>query len=662
MAIEKMVLLKIVGSLENMHDMLRELVFCENAHLNLNVENSSAYNNYLVIHQYESEIFGQPIYHGVDPGNIHNSCSDCLSTVETLAHGLDVELVIDKKFLLEKNYSFEDARSDLGKINSLWGSKISEINKKKKQIEKLAELRTKIDSVTDKSIQLNEVADLNYFDYEIGTFSAENKSRLKRNYENLSAIVLRIGVIKSSAEDLYMIIYPKQFKDETYNLLKSLNWNKLVIPKRYCCTIADMIKQIDAEIVQMQNEIKDMSASIEREWDDIKNQVLKIYNVFKLEDKLAELEARADFSNNSFVLDIWVNERDKSEVEKAIASVSEKYLIDEKSAKDFGNQVVPPTKLKNNWFSWPFEMIVKMYGLPAYHEIDPTPFLAITYCLAWGIMFGDIGQGLVYLLAGVFLMKKMPAPGHILMRLGGFSIVFGFVYGSFFGLEKKELPWLPGLLEGGPLDPKNIPSILAVGVLFGVIVLTVSFVIGIINALKKHDIEEGIFGKNGVAGYLFFISLVFTLVSLTGIINISTALCIAVLLISLVVMILKEPITNLVLKKSPLIHGEAGSYFTEAIFEGIETILNALSNAISFVRVGAFALNHAGLFLAFLVMSEVVTNPIAKIFILFLGNVLILTLEGLIVFIQGLRLQYYEMFSKYFEGGGIEFKPIKLNN
>ena len=76
MAIEKMVLLKIVGSLENMHDILKELIFCENAHLNLNVENSSAYNNYLVVHQYESEIDGQPIYNIVDPGNIHNSCSN----------------------------------------------------------------------------------------------------------------------------------------------------------------------------------------------------------------------------------------------------------------------------------------------------------------------------------------------------------------------------------------------------------------------------------------------------------------------------------------------------------------------------------------------------------------------------------------------------------
>ncbi len=126
-------------------------------------------------------------------------------------------------------------------------------------------------------------------------------------------------------------------------------------------------------------------------------------------------------------------------------------------------------------------------------------------------------------------------------------------------------------------------------------------------------------------------------------------------------MILKEPITNLILKKKPLIYGSVGSYFTESIFEGVETILNALSNAISFIRVGAFALNHAGLFLAFLVMSEMTTNVILKIIILFLGNVLILTLEGLVVFIQGLRLQYYEMFSKYFNGDGIEYNPIKLN-
>jgi V/A-type H+-transporting ATPase subunit I len=354
-----------------------------------------------------------------------------------------------------------------------------------------------------------------------------------------------------------------------------------------------------------------------------------------------------------------VTETDKISVEESIGTVTNKFVITEKKANEMGGQVKPPTKLKNNWFTKPFELIVKMYGMPSYNEIDPTPFLAITFCLMFGIMFGDIGQGFVYFMAGLIIHKKMESAGSLVMRLGGSSIVFGFVYGSFFGLEQTEIPWLPSLI-GRPLDPKNIPMILISGVVIGVVFLTISFIYGIINALRRGDVEEGLFGKNGLFGYLFFISLVFTGVAITGVINLPVIVPIIVLLLSLVIIILKEPVANLVLNKKPLIYGGVGSYFTESIFEGVETVLNALSNAISFIRVGAFALNHAGLFLAFLVMSEMTTNIVLKIIILFLGNVLILTLEGLVVFIQGLRLQYYEMFSKYFQGDGIEYDTIKL--
>ena len=100
---------------------------------------------------------------------------------------------------------------------------------------------------------------------------------------------------------------------------------------------------------------------------------------------------------------------------------------------------------------------------------------------------------------------------------------------------------------------------------------------------------------------------------------------------------------------------------TESIFEAIETILGTLSNSISFVRVGAFALNHAGLFLAFLVISRMMPNIFLQLLVLVIGNILILSLEGLVVLIQSLRLHYYEMFGKYFKGGGVAFKPIKLN-
>ncbi|MGD9567453.1 MAG: V-type ATP synthase subunit I [Sedimentibacter sp.] len=661
MAIEKMVLLKIIGSLDNMHPILRELIFCENAHLNLNVENSSAYNNFLAVHQYESEIIGSPIYNIIDPDNIHNSCNNCLSAVEELSQGLGIELKIDKNLLLENNYSLEQAKKDLSVIQLSIGGRVKEINQKRQQINELLDLREKIDSIIDKDVNFSKIANLNYFDYEVGSFSVENKSRLKKNYENLSAIVLKIGNIKTSSEDLYMIIYPKQFRDETDNLLKSLNWNKLVIPEEYIGSPAEKLAHIDSKIESMQKDIDSLNKSIEDDKEKNIKALFKIYNVFKLEDKIAELEQRADFGNNAFSLDVWIKDTDKEAIEKAISKVTDKYRISAKETKDFGDDVIAPTKLKNNWFSKPFEMIVNMYGLPAYDEIDPTPYIAISFCLAFGIMFGDIGQGFVYVLAGLFLRKKMEAAGGLAIRLGASSMIFGCVYGSLFGLEKHQYPWIPGLLHGSPLSPDNIPMILVAGIVFGILALTASYALGTINSLKNNNIEEGIFGKNGIFGYIFFISFIFTIIALTGIFNIPMSLPLTTLLISLVVLILKQPITSLVTGHRPLFHESPGEYLTESIFEAIETILGTLSNSISFVRVGAFALNHAGLFLAFLVISEMMPNLFLKILILIVGNILILSLEGLVVLIQSLRLHYYEMFGKYFKGGGVAFKPIKLS-
>jgi len=658
MAIENMSLLQIVGSLDEMHPILKKLIMSENVHLNLDTGN--AYNNKYLVHQYESNIIGTTTIKTVDYDNIENQCNKYLQIVEDLCNSLEIDLKIDKKNLTESSYSFINAQEDLLNLKTSIGYKAEEIKNKKLEIKDLLSFREKIDCIYDKTIKLDNISDLNYFEYEIGSLSSENKWRLKKNYENLSAIVLRIGIIKSSVEDMYIIIYPKQFKEETNNLLKSLNWNQLLIPEGIKGNPTQIIEQIDKTMVTLKSNISELSSIVELDKEEHKYILNKIYNTLVLEEKIGKLARQVDFGDNLFVVNVWVRDKDKISVEEAIGTVTNKFIITDKSARELGKQVKPPTKLINNWFVKPFELIVKMYGLPSYYEIDPTPFLAITFCLMFGIMFGDIGQGLVYFIAGLFLYKKMEDPGGILMRLGGSSIIFGFVYGSLFGLEQAELPWLPSLI-GRPLDPKNIPMILLMGVVFGIAVLTVSFIFGIINSFRRKDLEECLFGKNGVAGYLFFMSMVMIVVAITKIINLPVIIPVITLLFNLAVMILKEPITNIFLKKKPLIHGSVGNYFTESIFEAVETILNALSNGISFIRVGAFALNHAGLFLAFLVMSELTTNIILKIIIIIIGNILILTLEGLVVFIQGLRLQYYEMFSKYFQGDGIEFQPIKLS-
>ncbi len=659
MAIEKMVLIKIIGSLNDMHKMLKQLVLSESVHLDF--EENNTYDDNYMLHEYEAFAPESYYFKDIDYDKMRQKCSEIEDSVEKLCKIAGIDLKTDKKYIENFEYTVDSLSESFRKISEEMGNKLDEINSKKKKIEELLDFEKKIGSIDDKSLDFRRLSDLNYFDYEVGTLSHEDKVRMKRNYENITAIALDIGIIKSSIEDMYIVIYPKQFKDENIKLLKSLNWNKLKAPEGITGTVEQMLSQVEDHIISLSGDVENLLREIDINKKNNEILLNKIYTAVKLEKRIYELEKDVTYGENVFVINAWTRASDKDIIKKSLDTVTDKFVMTHKSPEEINKAVMPPTKLKNNIFSRPFEMIVRMYGLPSYYEIDPTPFLSITFFLMFGLMFGDIGQGLVYLLAGLLIMKKSRVAGQILERLGISSMIFGFIYGSLFGLEQAELPWLPSLI-GKPLDPKNIMPILIMGVVFGVVVLTVSYAIGILNRLKKKNIEEGIFGKNGLMGYIFFISLVLIGVCLVKFINLPVWVPALTLVVSLLIMVFKQPITHLVIGKKPLIHGSAGSYFTESIFEGIETILNALSNAISFIRIGAFALNHAGLFLAFLVMSEVTTNLALKILILVLGNVLILTLEGLVVLIQCLRLEYYEMFSKYFDGDGVEYNPIKINN
>ena len=659
MAIEKMLYLKIVGSIEDMHNTLRKLVLSEMLHFDR--ENTEGYDNNFIIHEYETYLSGASVYTREDHGDIQDRCVSMEQLLEHLSKGLDISLRVDKESIRGSKYGIDEAMEDLDRINGLIGGHIDEIIRKRADILIYESLKEKLMCIKYKDIDFRSISNLNYFDYEIGALTSTNRIRLRSNYENISAVVLNIGTIRNSVEDLYIIIFPKKFRDETQKLLKSLNWVRLEIPGEFTGTVSEITEQLGTRIEDLKKETDELVRLLETGKDDIAARLNRIHTAVMLESKVIELEKQVIYGESTYVLNAWIREKDLEKVKSLLGNEINKVLIEVKKVSEMEGQVMPPTLFRNNRFFKPFETIIRLYGLPSYYEIDPTPFVAIAFCLMFGIMFGDIGQGLVYFIAGLVLLKRIPVAGQLLTRLGGTSIIFGFVYGSFFGLEQSELPWLPGLI-GKPLDPRNIPMILVAGVVFGVVVMTISFMFGIINCLRRGNIEHGIFGKNGAAGYVFFMGLILSAAAVAGVISLPVSAPLCAMLVSLIVMIFKEPLSNLVSGKKPIVHGSFGSYLTESIFEGVETLLSTLSNAISFIRVGAFALNHAGLFLAFLVMSEMTSNTVLKIIILVLGNVLILTLEGLVVFIQGLRLEYYEMFSKYFQGDGVAFKPVKISD
>lgn len=656
MAIEKMVLLNLVGSLDDEHAILEELVLSENIHLNL--EHNDVYDNHYMVHQYES-MMPQDAFPIIENyAQMEAEYHGMLEAVEAIGKGMGITPKIDKVNVGRK-YLLKEAKEDLLQLKSEIGEPITRINENKELINKLTVFRKKAACIKSQWCNFKDLYELNYFDFQIGMLSYDNKIQIKKNYENISAIVLKVGDIPDSREDIYLIVYPKQFKDETKRLLKSLNWVDLGIPDDLIDMPGNLVAATDDKIDKIHKEVAELEKIVLTNLEKKTFILNKIYTRVKLEQKILSIKEEIVHGNNLFVLNAWVAKKDRRRIEEKIGDITDKFVVIAKDASELDKKIIPPTQLKNNCIFKPFETIVKLYGLPSYYEIDPTPFLGITFMLMFGIMFGDIGQGLVYFLAGVLLYKKSEVAGGVLTRLGLSSIVFGFVYGSLFGLEHEQLPWLPHIV-GSPLSTVNIMPVLIAGVVFGIAVLSVSYIIGIINALRRGDIEAGVFGKNGIAGYIFFMGFVGTLVSLVQIIQIPIWVPLGIMVLMLGVMILREPLTNMVTGNRPYIHGEVSSYFIESAFEGVETILGALSNGISFIRVGAFALNHAGLFMAFLVMSEMTDSLLLKIIILLLGNILILTLEGLVVFIQGLRLQYYEMFSKYFSGDGHAYAPIKI--
>lgn len=308
-------------------------------------------------------------------------------------------------------------------------------------------------------------------------------------------------------------------------------------------------------------------------------------------------------------------------------------------------------------------MYIKMYGLPAYNEIDPTLFVALTYSFIFGAMFGDVGQGLCLAVGGFLLYKlKHMNLAAIISCAGIFSTFFGFMYGSVFGFENViEAKWLhpASRMMTLPFIGK-MNTVFVVAIALGMFLILLTMILQVINAVKQRNIEGVFFDTNGFAGLVFYGSLVLVIfLYMSGHALPATAVLIVMFGIPLLLIALKEPLTNLAEKKAKLIEGGKGMFVVQTFFELFEVLLSYFSNTLSFVRVGAFAISHAAMMEVVLMLAGA-ENGSPNIPVIVLGNIFVCGMEGLIVGIQVLRLEYYEMFSRFYKGCGREFVPYKV--
>lgn len=429
-------------------------------------------------------------------------------------------------------------------------------------------------------------------------------------------------------------------------------------------TPANKLKQLKSDLVTYQNNYDETENEINNFIENNRDKILKYYTKLSEYNLFNSIRTKAMLSNNSFCIVGWVPAKNAKALKNKLKEIEsvEAYVANGKNELELS----PPVKLKSWFFAKPFQYYTEMYGVPKYNEIDPTNFIAITYVLLFGIMFGDVGHGLVLAIVG-FLMwkiKNMPI-GKILIPCGISGMIFGFIFGSIFGFEHA----LDGMyqklfgLEEKPIhvmDPSMTNTIIYVAVGIGMVLLCIAMLLNIYSSFRQRDLGKAIFDTSGIFGLLFYALICSGIAGLLVFgVNLFSPVYITLIIISFILVFMREPLGRLVNKKTNWMPEKWGGFIIENLFESIEVILSYVTNTMSFLRVGAFVLVHAGMMEVVFTLAETVGGGGYWAVFVF-GNILVCVLEALLVAIQVLRLEYYEMFSRFYSGEGRPYEPVKL--
>ena len=583
---------------------------------------------------------------------------------ETLKQAEDfTALLPEDKRTTTKRLSLEDAINcvhgldhTLGQLNQ----ERTELEAKKKD---LMEKAQKIEPFQDLHCNLSSILDFHFIKFRFGKITKEYYNKFESYcYENSDTVFYRCHSDEQYVWGIYFC--PRDQVTKVDAVFSSLHFERIYVPDEYSGTPEDAYTALQAEIKKTDDALSECSRKLAKCLSDsaedlvaAKEQLEQLSGNFDVRRLAACTKSKKE---TFYILCGWMTEKDALAFQKDIQNDEKIFCLMEDQQAPAKKK--PPTKLKNPKLFKPFEMYVKMYGLPAYNEMDPTWFVAITYSFIFGAMFGDVGQGLVLFLGGLFLYKtkKMDLAG-IISCAGVFSVFFGFMYGSFFGFEDVlKAIWLKPMnqMMDVPLVGRlNAVFVIAIG--FGMFIILICMVFNIINSIRRGDTEKTWFDSNAVAGLVFYGSIVLTIgLFISGKKIPASAILVIMFGIPLLLMFLKEPLTNLVEKKSKILPEQKGMFFVQSFFELFEVLLSYLSNTLSFLRIGAFAVSHAAMMEVVLMLAGATNGGNPNWIVVVLGNIFVCAMEGLIVGIQVLRLEYYEIFSRFYAGNGREFKPF----
>lgn len=573
------------------------------------------------------------------------------------AAGINLNLTDIKDFKTEEKDLFSYVEYFSKRINTLITKKAS-LEREKDECNRLISENSHF---LGKNLDIGRIMECNFVKARFGRLPIESFKKLDNYKENPYVLFFPCSQDNTHYWGVYFTPYDK--KEKIDRIFSGLYFERVNLsnysgtPEEYTKNLTERIAEIDKSIAHIDKRLKSF-------WENENEKCLMYYTRLEELNTYHSILNYVFVHNKSFILVGWIPNSDIEDFTDKLTSVpSVEYSID-----DGINQIKhsPPVKLKNNFLAKPYEFYVNMYGTPCYNEIDPTSFMAITYTILFGIMFGDLGQGIVLSIAGALMwkLKKMPV-GKILTRCGIASAIFGLVYGSVFGYEELLNPLYKALfgLDEKPINvmhgSSNFIIYSAIGI--GVFLLILAMCLNIYSSFKRRDLENAVFGASGIAGLIFYSAVVggavCQIVLKIPVMNIAYVLCL--IIFPLILILMREPLGKLLEGEKNWQPEKWSDYFMQNIFELIETLLSYVTNTMSFLRVGAFVFVHAGMMIVVFTLAELI-GGVGYIIVVIAGNAFIMVLEALLVSIQVLRLEYYELFNRFYIGSGRAYKPVKI--
>jgi V/A-type H+-transporting ATPase subunit I len=642
MAIEKMALVNIIGRFEDLDETL--IRCCDSGCFHIEPAFKNEANSTVKLLN-EKNPFGVP-----------------LKEFASLATEMDIELK-ETKGTQFNGWTAEQFNELSENIDSEIEEKNSEKQRLATEVSELEGAVLQVDHLRGMNSDFSKIFACKHTACRIGRMPADNLAKLQ--YYDQTFFFVPFETTKDFCWGMYFCA--EGDKELVDSIFRSMFFERIHLPDYVSGNTDEALAKLNDQIKVKKAEIEALDKEISVLAEKHNQTILEAYTALKKRYDIFELRRKVGAVKEKFYVKGFVPKKQADKFSEGFDDMEEVEVVI--LPPDADAYCTPPTVLKNGWFTRPFAMLVEMYGLPKYNGFNPTAFVAITYTLLFGIMFGDLGQGFLLFLGGLILGRKSKQAGGIVARCGLSSMIFGTLYGSVFGFEELLDPIYESFgIDFLPLKIfKQSTFILLTAVGIGIFLILVSMLINIYIGFKEKNYEKAIFGCNGIAGLVFYAS-VCTGVVCTIMLKIevmSLPFKIFLIAIPLICIFCRVPFSIAVkYKKWKLSEDEEemtiGGFIVENFFEMFEFLLSYVSNTMSFLRVGGFVLSHAGMMMVVMTLMDM-SNAGVKPVTLIIGNLFVMAMEGMIVAIQIIRLEFYEVFSRFYESDGKEFVPMSVS-